>query len=254
MKKRLIPLILMLLVALTACSGNTAPTAPLASQPTLPDFDRQLTPREQIDAAIEKTKAAGSFRLTFGQIRQEGEGTTQILATQQVCIDDGGQYTSLLVDAAGQQIFHEGLTCYRLDTTQDPPVCDRQTADRPFTSEEIFAAVYETFPDRSLLDRFCGMRLIATPSNDGSFRYQLTELTIEELYSLIHGQAPEPDSLSGCADATGSASIDVDPEGHLTQIRFDAYLTPTVTHTLLLTVEDIGQTQIQTPAWVSDAA
>ena len=248
--RRILP-ILALMLLLCACAPTQSDLPPLASQPTLPQFDQELTPRQQLDAAVRKTEAAQSFTLIYGQIQAQGEQVQEQLTVQQVAADPKGGYVSLL-ETATEKVFHSGGTCHRLDTTCDPAAYSQQPSD----GEEIFDPVYAVIPRSGILDRFCDRRLMVSPSNDGSFTYQITDLTAQELYRLIHGELQQqiPQDYDR---AIGTATVEVDPEGCLTQLRFDLMLpsaedTPALTHTLLLKVEDMDATpQPQRPDWVT---
>lgn len=231
-----------LLCLLAGCSAPVQETVPLAEQPTLPSFSQDASPREQIGAAVEKTAGAGSFCLVFGQIRIEGDQKQEDLTVQRVAVDDQGQYVFLL-ETQDREVYHGLQGGYVLDKTADPPVVS------PSQEGSVFGAVCAMVPNEGFLDEFCDGRLTVSPSNDGSFTYQRSELTMEELYRLIHGdQASFPEQ----SDAVGVASVHVDGEGYLTQVRFDAYLPSGVTHSLVIAVEDIGATQVTVPDWVAE--
>ncbi|MBQ7345456.1 MAG: hypothetical protein IJW45_05280 [Oscillospiraceae bacterium] len=232
----------LLLCLLAGCSAPVQETVPLAEQPTLPSFSQDASPREQIGAAVEKTAEAGSFCLVFGQIRIQGEQKQEDLTVQRVAVDDQGQYVFLL-ETQDREVYHGLQGGYMLDKTQSPPVVS------PSQETSVFGAVCSLVPNEAFLDGFCDGRLTVSPSNDGSFTYQLSDLTMEALYRLIHGGER---SFPEQAEAVGVASIHVDAEGYLTQVRFDAYLPSGVTHSLVIAVEDIGTTQVTAPDWVPE--
>lgn len=236
MKKCLI--ILLLLVLLTGCTQQKEEF--ISDHPTLPEFTPELTPHEQLEAAVSKTRAARSMVLTFG--------LDDALTTQTVTVDSGGSYTSLL-EAPDHTLYHTGLSCYRLDTTQDPPTVDHIESDTPYTQAQIFQDVSALFPDDGLLERFCAQPLTASPSNDGSFCYQLTELSVSQIYTLIHGTEPENTLLEDDQTGIGTVSLTVDPEGYFSQLLIQVYVSDT-THTLQLSLTDLDSAAISPPSWL----
>lgn len=223
---------------LTGCTQQTEEF--ISNHPTLPEFTPELTPHEQLEAAVSKTRAASSMVLTFG--------LDDALTTQTVTVDSSGSYTSLL-EAPNHTLYHNGLSCYRLDATQDPPTVDHIESDTPYTQSQIFQDVYALFPDDGLLERFCAQPLTASPSNDGSFCYQLTELSVTEIFTLIYGTQPENALLEDGKTGIGTVSLTVDPEGYFSQLLILVYVSDT-THALQLSLTDLNSAAISPPSWL----
>ncbi len=80
-------------------------------------------------------------------------------------------------------------------------------------------ALYAQLPDfpmnEDLLAQFCAYPLRAIPSNDGTIRYEVTDLTGEELSGLMYGDGT---ALKG--EILGTVSITVDKNGRLSRLEF----------------------------------
>ncbi len=88
--------------------------------------------------------------------------------------------------------------------------------------EQTYQALRALIPNENLVADFCGLPLIASPGQEGGMVYQVTELTLEETYALIHGAQPEEALLpAGYSQALGTVSFHVDDAGRLTELRFD---------------------------------
>lgn len=226
---------LLLALLLSGCAPE-APADTLPSHPTLPEFTPELSPAQQLQAALEKTGQAQSLTLCFG--------TDDALSTQTVTVTEG-VYTSLLVSPR-ETVYYQGNTGYRLEENES---VTEFSQEQPFTRQQIFEEVYRLFPDGGLIERFCAQPLTASPSIDGSFCYQLTELTGEEIHQLLYGEAPQT-ALS--QEGIGAVAFTVNPEGCFSQLLISFYLPQTgKTHTLRLTLTEINQTPtITPPTWL----
>jgi hypothetical protein len=212
--------ILLVGLLLTGCAREPIPTYPLASQPTLPSFSQTLSPLEQLQQAQEAVRAAGSFQIAFpGGVQQVILGEQSLLETEDY---------KLLYDASG---------CYRMDLHGENPQWELQEHQGTIGEADIFATLRALIPNENLLGDLCKQSLIVSPSNDGSFRYQLTQLTLEELYTLVHGVAPGEELPEG----VGAACVTVDSQGYLSQIRFDAHLAEGESHDLTVEISRVGQ-------------
>ena len=68
-------------------------------------------------------------------------------------------------------------------------------------------------PNEALVEDFCQRSMIVVPSNDGTFSYQLTGLTVEEACSLICGRSlteAEQATLSAYTDSQAELTINTD--------------------------------------------
>lgn len=67
------------------------------------------------------------------------------------------------------------------------------------------------FPDNpALIRNFCSLPLRVIPSNTGTIRYQLTDLTRQELERLVYAQPRDEEATAVCA-----LVMDVDADGRL---------------------------------------
>lgn len=244
--KRLL-IILLLPVLLLGCAGEPEEFVP--NQPTLPEFSSDLSPSEQLEAAVAKTRLAKSMVLTFG--------LDDALTTQAVTVGSDGSYTSLL-EAPDHSLYHSGTACFRSDSSQEPPAVEHSQSDAPYTRAEIFQEVSALFPAEGLLERFCAQPLFASPNNDGSYCYQLTELSVSDTYALIHGTQPDSPLLPEEYGGICSVSVSVDPEGYFSQFLVQVYVSdaagkPLKTHTLQLTLTGLdSDLSISPPEWAVD--
>lgn len=210
-------------VLLTGCTAKPVPTYPLASQPTLPSFSQVQTPLEQLEQAREQLHLCGSFRVTFpGGI-------------QYVELGEAG-YESLIQTEAGL-LYYGPEGCW--EQTGDEPWV-RRSVEPPFAREQMFASLYERLPNESFFEDFCAGRLTVSPSNDGSFSFQQTELTLSQLYTLIYGKEPEGTLPEG----VGIASVTVGPEGCLSEISFQTYLGDGTRENLTLRFDLFGEADL----------
>lgn len=232
MKKWICSLILVSL--LSGCSWEEKEYYPPADYPTLPSFSQEQSPAEQIGQALDKSTQAKDYCLVYGQIVTRDDQKQESLSVLRVQGD-----RSLLV-APDRQVYTAQGVSHSLDLSSQT-VTQQQSGD-------IHREIYELVPNDGFLDDLCSSGLTASPSHDGSFTYQLSGLTMEELYRLIHG---EGESFPDQSDAVGVASVYVDPEGHLARVQFDAYLPSGEVHTLVIAMEEIGTTQVTQPDWVT---
>ena len=212
--------ILLVGLMLTGCTAKPVPTYPLASQPTLPSFSEALSPLEQLEQAREATREAGSFQIAFpGGVQQVILGEQSLLETE------------------GYKLRYDTSGCYRMDLTVDDPQWEKQEHESGIGQADIFALLRQQIPNENLFEDMCGKSLIVSPSNDGSFQYQLNRLPLRDLYVLVHGVAPEEHPPEG----VGTASVTVDSQGYLSEVRFTAYLSDGAEHDLVVGISRVGQ-------------
>lgn len=224
---------LMMAVLLSGCGWEEGVVYPTAEVPTLPSFSQEQSPAEQIHQALDKTAQAGSYCLAYGTIVHQGEQKQESLTVLQVQGD-----TSLRVSPDRQVYTAQGVSHILESATQ---TVSQETAG------DIHREVYDLVPNGAFWEEFCGNSLMASPSHDGSFTYQLSGLSMEALYRLIHGQEkPFPEH----SDAVGIASVYVDPQGYLARVQFNAHLPSGEVHTLVIALEEIGTTQVTSPDWL----
>ncbi len=83
-------------------------------------------------------------------------------------------------------------------------------------------ALRALIPNENLLTDFCKMPILATPGSDGSLAYQVTELSLEELYRLIYGVDADEELLPDTySTALGTVTFQTDGQGRFTELRFE---------------------------------
>ena len=73
----------------------------------------------------------------------------------------------------------------------------------------------QVIPNENLVSDFCQQSMMVVPSNDGTFSYQRTELTMEEACGLICGRSlteEEQSAISGYSDAIADLTITTDAD------------------------------------------
>lgn len=91
------------------------------------------------------------------------------------------------------------------------------SADCPLDWASIYAQVPDFPTNEHLLADFCSHGLQAIPSNTGTIRYELANLTASELDELMYGQLP---ATTGTTDAVGTAAIEVDKNNRFSRLEF----------------------------------
>ncbi len=82
------------------------------------------------------------------------------------------------------------------------------------TGETAFANLRQLVPNEAFIEDFCAMGMVVSPSNDGSFCYQLPSLTLEQVCQLLCGRPlteAELSTVSNYTEVVGAIRIDVDP-------------------------------------------
>lgn len=250
MKKKLICTLLAAASALSlaACTKKVPSSPDQRPVQTLPSIQTQVSPQVQLSQAIGLSAGTGAFVLRYGTVWQD----TETQSEQQLLHTDSG-YISLLTTPTFQT-YIDGSTLYTLSGE----TLHRDHASRPYDSATVFADVYSLLPNPNLIRDFCAERLTVTPKQDGSLDY-VSGLSLEEVYSLIHGQAAPggllPDTY---AEAACTATFHLDALGRFTGLTIDTDLyqsgsEPAATHRLFVRMERIGELEtIAPPAWISE--
>lgn len=93
------------------------------------------------------------------------------------------------------------------------------TADAPFDRQAMYAAA-EYLPDNpGFLQALCDLSLRAIPSNTGTIRFQMTDLSWEDANSLLYAHARTQELI----DTTCSVSMELDAQGrfHRMEVVFE---------------------------------
>ena len=81
--------------------------------------------------------------------------------------------------------------------------------------------------NEDFIGQFCQLPLTVSPSKDGTFCFQVTELTPEQLSQLLRGEAlthQQQQQLSAYPDAEGTVKIGVDAKGAFQYLQVDVLL------------------------------
>lgn len=129
----------------------------------------------------------------------------------------------LLTDAvtntqnAGQRAVQYGTITTAGEETTKSLHTQTISADHPLDWATLYQQVPEFPTNESLFADFCTQNLQAIPSNTGTVRYELTDLTGPELEALMYGQVTESTDVP---DAVCTAAIEVDKDNRLTRLEF----------------------------------
>ena len=94
-------------------------------------------------------------------------------------------------------------------------------------SKDAFPELRKLIPNEDFLADFCDMRMMVVPSNDGTFRYEVTDLTLDQVCQLICGRdltAEERSTASAYSQIDCSVEIGVDEERIFQSLRMDIQL------------------------------
>lgn len=248
LKKRLAGLLCLTALSLCACGGKKALSNPTPRPTyTLPTIQTEISPAAQLTQAIGKSVATGSFALRYGTIF----GDVQTVTEQQV-IRGQDSYTSL-VCGPEETRFYDGNRLYILSGDQ----IREETADRPYTRQEIFQDIYAFLPNPELIRAFTSHRLTVTPGANGALEYVCGYLDEEELGQILYGgQLPGDFLPTGFAKAEGKVTFRVDGDGQFTGLRADIELyqsgsKPDAVFTVFVDMEQIGTLEsIPVPDWI----
>ncbi len=96
------------------------------------------------------------------------------------------------------------------------------------TATQDMEEIRDLVPNEDFLEDFCNLGLMAIPSNKGTFCYQVTNLTPEQICQLLCDRsltAEEQQELTDYPDAMGTIGIYVDAEGVFQSLKVDISLT-----------------------------
>lgn len=110
------------------------------------------------------------------------------------------------------------------DETTGDTFTQNVSADHSFDMATLYADVPDFPTNEALLSDFCALPLRAIPSNDGTIRYELPELTVEELNALMYGQSAEAPDYGEYAQVVCTASMVVNADGCFTELDFTVEL------------------------------
>ena len=236
-KKRLCLICAVVLsLILCGCWGDPSEPTEETTEFTLPTLNETQTPDSILRSAADLTKGLDAFFVDYvrilGQERFALSGQAEIkddhCTAQTLC----GSFTEEGTMEAPVYRYYENATCFEKKEEQ----VQQLSSESPYTLLQIF----EDIPPipKGLVDRFSGRSLHAIPGEDGSMRFQLSNLTPTE-FEAITGFP--------CEEGENSVSLSVDSEGYLSKIAFTAPELQ-ITLTIRQATEDEPLTK---PDWIS---
>ena len=232
-----------LILFLCACSREPGPSPEETTDWTVPTLDQSQTPNQLLTAAAQKTRSLEAFAVDY--VRNMGED--RFALSGQVRSDEGGYRAETLTcsftpdgtttDEVSR--YYQGNLCWE----QLPEGVEKTEVDAPYDLSQILAPIAEFQNREDLIDTFSNLPIHAVPSYDGSFCFQIRELTWDEFSPLLYGVATEYRE-----EGAFSVTLTVAPEGHLSQLEFTGD-----TLQLTLTLRPLEEDeQVTPPEWVPE--
>ena len=110
------------------------------------------------------------------------------------------------------------------DTTTENIHSQTVTSEHPFDTDTLYQDVPSFPANEDFIADFCAMPLRVIPSNDGTFRYELSELSWDEFCSLMYGSTTPAPMYEAFSQAQCIAAIDVDDHNRLYRLECTAVL------------------------------
>lgn len=225
-----------MMLCLWGCWGEDPQPTEETTQYTLPTLNQALTPDEMLGQALTQTQGLDAFFVDYVHIL----GQERFAFSAQVEIREAGCtaetiYGSFSEDGTMEDPvyrYYEDTTCFEKNGTQ----VQMLSSESPYSLSEIFAQL-PTLPE-GLTDRYSGRTLHAIPGEDGSMRFQLSNLTPEEFETIT--------GLS-CGEGEATVVLTVAPEGYLSGVAFTA---PDVQVTLTIQ-QATDREPLTRPDWAS---
>jgi len=211
-------------------AGCTAPSEPATTtKATLPE----KSPMEMLGQTVQLTLEASSFVIEYAQKDGDGEFATRFSA--EIARDTRGGYLAVISEPCGCGEYISGKTA-AIRSCEDASV-------EHLTAEESYDIAYllRQLPplEKEVLQRFCNTGLTASPSRDGSMRFEVNGLNEEQMEQLLGVE------MVADADFQGYFVLVLDAYGNLTQAEYTEGAT---VHRICVT--KINQKlDIKKPAW-----
>lgn len=215
-KKIVVLMICVMTVFLAACGQKVEPVADPTTESTFPTLDENRTPVELLQEAADATRSLGDFTVEYVRITlQERVGLSATVQS-----GDNGTYTAETrfgtLSAEGKMETpvwrsYQGNTCKE----QGPEGGQILQNASPYTLPQILEGVTEFNGRTGLIRQFSNYPMNVIPSYDGSFLYQLENLTQDELSTLLYGNIN-----ADLPEGSYTAAITVAPNGYLSSLEF----------------------------------
>lgn len=232
--------------ALVGCTEYPQGPITIPTQPTLPTLRTELTPLEQLKEAADKTRSLDAFAVTWVQTLAAGEGTDTVTHTWQVQTLAGGSLRALYQSEGEDPCLRWYDGKMLVEKTGD--LITRREEDTPIAAAELFAELGAIPENGELLSIFTQQKLVVSPSNDGSFRYQATDVPREVYQRMLYGSEIQ---LWRMGTEKNTVVLEIDPEGFLTLLEFTTIHADETKDTLTLTVAPLNQ-ELRVPDWATE--
>ena len=198
--KRILPLLLAVLL-LAGCSAGGAPVSTTTATTTFPT---NRTPAQILKEAVEKTLDATSFALTY-TVGQDS-------LTAKITKDGQGGYRALLEWSCGCSVYVSGKSWTEKDCQTGQ--ITHTTGETAYTMPQIFEDLPRVSP--GTVERFGQLRLMASPSSDGTTCFSIGGLSLCQMRQLLMGETCDNHE----DDFDGSFALTIDSAGLLVGAEF----------------------------------
>jgi hypothetical protein len=205
-----------LILFLCACGKEPEPISDETSDITVPTLDQSQTPGQLLSTAAAKTRSLEAFSIDY--VRNRGED--RFALSGQIRADGSGGYRAQTLtcnfNPDGTTVnevarYYQGSLCYE----QLPDGVQQWEGDAPYDLAQILPDLAEFQNRQDLIAAFSSLPMNVIPSYDGSFLYQLENLTQDELSTLLYGNIN-----ADLPEGSYTAAITVAPEGYLSSLEF----------------------------------
>lgn len=114
---------------------------------------------------------------------------------------------------AGATSVQYGIISTTGDDKQENLYTQTLSPDHPLDWDALYAQISDFPTNKNLLSAFCSKSLRAIPSNTGTIRYEVTDLTGAEMSALLYGQAADNQNT------IGTVAMEVDASNRFTRLE-----------------------------------
>ena len=114
---------------------------------------------------------------------------------------------------AGATSVQYGIISTTGDDKQENLYTQTLSPDHPLDWDALYAQISDFPTNKNLLSDFCSKSLRAIPSNTGTIRYEVTDLTGAEMSALLYGQAADNQNT------IGTVAMEVDASNRFTRLE-----------------------------------
>lgn len=114
---------------------------------------------------------------------------------------------------AGVTCVQYGIISTTGDDKQETIYTQPLSPDHPLDWDTLYAQISDFPTNKNLLSDFCSKGLRAIPSNTGTIRYEVTDLTSADMSALLYGQPADSQNH------IGTIAIEVDANNRFTRLE-----------------------------------